>query len=38
METNKYNEPRITSSKKKCTCKETGKEIQKFESILFDPK
>jgi len=38
MEINKYKEPRITSSKKACNCSETGKDICKFETILFDPK
>jgi len=31
----KYNAPRITSSKKACTCDETGKKINKFESVLI---
>lgn len=28
---------RITSSKKDCTCDETGVQIKKFEKVLFDP-
>jgi len=34
---NKYNQPRVTSSKKACKCTETGNDIRKFETILFDP-
>jgi len=34
---NKYNDPRITDSKKKGVCLETGKEINKFDRILLDP-
>lgn len=30
----KYNEPRITSSKKACVCDETGNKISKFEKVL----
>jgi hypothetical protein len=35
---NKYKRPRMTTSKKRCTCSETGRTIEKFEKILFDPK
>ena len=30
----KYNKPRVTSSKKACTCDETGNPISKFETVL----
>lgn len=35
---NKYNEQRITRSKKACECSETGNHIQKGEKILFVPE
>ena len=35
---NKYNEPRVTVSKKACKCDETGKDIQKGATVLFVPK
>ena len=38
MKDNKYNQPRLTSSKKDSVCCETGNKISKFEKILLDPK
>lgn len=35
---NKYNKPRVTNSKKTGTCIETGNKIEKFDTILLDPK
>lgn len=34
---NTYNKPRITSSKKACTCSETGNLIKKWETVLIVP-
>jgi len=32
-----YNAPRISSSKKACTCTETGNPIRKWEDVLIVP-